>query len=42
MTSDWACEIGTYEKRPFETNLPLYPFEALIYRKTQSLDKITK
>jgi len=42
MTSHWACEIGTYEKRPFEANLPLYPYEALIYRKTQSLDKITK
>lgn len=40
MTADWMCEIGTYEKKPFETNLSLHPYEALVYRKTKSINKI--
>ncbi|HSL85876.1 MAG TPA: alpha-glucosidase, partial [Bacteroidales bacterium] len=40
MTSEWYCELGTYGIHHYESIMSLHPYEALVFRKVKSIEKI--
>ncbi len=40
MTSEWRAVLGTYGSRDYDSTLSVHPYEALLFRRVKSIEKI--
>lgn len=40
MTSEWCAVLGTYGSREYDSTLSVHPYEALLFRRVKSIEKI--